>query len=251
MPFTAEHSLRCREDFPALSRTTQGLNLAYLDGPGGSQVPKIVIDTLGDFYATCNVNTHGNFWPSQEVDRRMAAAREALAAFLSLTAAAAGVPQIGAWITADQGAPNGVPIRDCATHHQIWAYAFESDTSGADLSITDTDHCNVTEGLTGTTQFAGGTFSNCQGLHHHRVKLLQDNGDGSSTTLCAGTDPKSGFLCSSDWNSDLSTSPPTNTTQCTVDGQQTSLRTQYANDGRHYGACANRVISAGSVGINN
>ena len=87
MPFTDEHSLRCRKDFPALSRTPQGLSLAYLDGPGGSQVPKVVIDALADFYATCNVNTHGNFWPSQEVDRRMAAARDALAAFLGAESA--------------------------------------------------------------------------------------------------------------------------------------------------------------------
>ena len=87
MPFIDEHSLRCRNDFPALSRTPQGLNLAYLDGPGGSQVPQIVIDTLGDFYATCNVNTHGNFWPSQEVDRRMTVAREVLAAFLGAESA--------------------------------------------------------------------------------------------------------------------------------------------------------------------
>jgi cysteine desulfurase family protein (TIGR01976 family) len=87
MPFTDEHSLRCRKDFPALSRTPQGLNLAYLDGPGGSQVPRVVIDALGDFYAACNVNTHGNFWPSQEVDRRMAAAREVLAAFLGAESA--------------------------------------------------------------------------------------------------------------------------------------------------------------------
>jgi cysteine desulfurase family protein (TIGR01976 family) len=82
MPFTSEHSLRCRNDFPALSRKPQGLTLSYLDGPGGSQVPKVVIDTLADFYATCNVNTHGKFWPSQEVDRRMDRAREVLAAFL-------------------------------------------------------------------------------------------------------------------------------------------------------------------------
>jgi cysteine desulfurase family protein (TIGR01976 family) len=82
MPFTSEHSLRCRADFPALSRTPQGLHLSYLDGPGGSQVPKVVIDTLADFYATCNVNTHGKFWPSQEVDRRMDMARSTLAAFL-------------------------------------------------------------------------------------------------------------------------------------------------------------------------
>ena len=67
-----------------LSRAERGragaLNLAFLDGPGGSQVPQAVIDAIGDFYATCNVNTHGNFWPSQEVDRRMDRAREVAAA---------------------------------------------------------------------------------------------------------------------------------------------------------------------------
>jgi cysteine desulfurase family protein (TIGR01976 family) len=82
MPFTSEHSLRCRSDFPSLSRKPLGLTLSYLDGPGGSQVPKAVIDALADFYATCNVNTQGRFWPSQEVDRRMDKAREVLAAFL-------------------------------------------------------------------------------------------------------------------------------------------------------------------------
>jgi cysteine desulfurase family protein (TIGR01976 family) len=87
MPFTSEHSLRCRNDFPALSRKPQGLTLSYLDGPGGSQVPKVVIDTLADFYATCNVNTHGKFWPSEEVDRRMDKAREALADFLGAESA--------------------------------------------------------------------------------------------------------------------------------------------------------------------
>ena len=82
MPFTTEHSVRCRNDFPALNRDSQGMKLAYLDGPGGSQVPRTVIDTMGDFYATCNVNTHGNFPPSQEVDRRMESARSVLATFL-------------------------------------------------------------------------------------------------------------------------------------------------------------------------
>jgi cysteine desulfurase family protein (TIGR01976 family) len=42
----------------------------------------MVIDAIADFYSTCNVNTHGKFWPSQEVDRRMDAARAAVAAFL-------------------------------------------------------------------------------------------------------------------------------------------------------------------------
>lgn len=79
MSFTAEHCTRSRRDFPALLRNPQ---LAFLDGPGGSQVPQTVVDTLADFYATCNVNTHGKFSPSEEVDRRMNAARETLAAFL-------------------------------------------------------------------------------------------------------------------------------------------------------------------------
>ncbi len=82
MAFTIEHSLRCRKDFPALTRDGQGPALAFLDGPGGSQVPRVVIDTIADVYRTCNVNTHGKFAPSQEVDRRMAAARRILAEFL-------------------------------------------------------------------------------------------------------------------------------------------------------------------------
>jgi cysteine desulfurase family protein (TIGR01976 family) len=85
MAFTAAHSIRCRKDFPALTRP--GTNFAFLDGPGGSQVPQVVIDTIGDFYATCNVNTHGQFWPSQEVDRRMDRAREVVAAFLGAESA--------------------------------------------------------------------------------------------------------------------------------------------------------------------
>jgi cysteine desulfurase family protein (TIGR01976 family) len=87
MAFTTAHSIRCRKDFPALARHVQGTTLAFLDGPGGSQVPQVVIDTIGDFYATCNVNTHGKFWPSQEVDRRMNRAREAVAAFLGAESA--------------------------------------------------------------------------------------------------------------------------------------------------------------------
>jgi cysteine desulfurase family protein (TIGR01976 family) len=87
MPFTSEHSLRCRKDFPALSRSPQGLKLAYLDGPAGSQVPQVVIDAFADVYTTCNVNTRGQFWPSQEVDRRLERAREVLAAFLGAESA--------------------------------------------------------------------------------------------------------------------------------------------------------------------
>jgi cysteine desulfurase family protein (TIGR01976 family) len=82
MAYTAEHSERSRKDFPALQRHGEGQELIFLDGPGGSQVPTPVIEAIEDFYSSCNVNTHGNFPPSREVDRRMQIARETLAAFL-------------------------------------------------------------------------------------------------------------------------------------------------------------------------
>jgi cysteine desulfurase family protein (TIGR01976 family) len=82
VPFTAAHSERCRRDFPSLQRLDQGREPAFLDGPGGSQVPAAVIEAVADSYRTCNVNVHGNFAPSREVDRRLHRAREALAAFL-------------------------------------------------------------------------------------------------------------------------------------------------------------------------
>jgi cysteine desulfurase family protein (TIGR01976 family) len=79
MAYTPEHCRRCRQDFPALARNPE---LVFLDGPGGSQVPRVVVEAIADVYASCNVNTHGNFAPSREVDRRMDNARSAVAAFL-------------------------------------------------------------------------------------------------------------------------------------------------------------------------
>ncbi len=82
MTYTAAHAARSREDFPALKQRQDGRELVFLDGPGGVQVPSAVIAAVSDLYATCNVNTHGAFAPSQEVDRRMQAARAAVADFL-------------------------------------------------------------------------------------------------------------------------------------------------------------------------
>jgi cysteine desulfurase family protein (TIGR01976 family) len=40
------------------------------------------VDAIADVYASCNVNTHGNFAASREVDRRMEVARSVVATFL-------------------------------------------------------------------------------------------------------------------------------------------------------------------------
>jgi cysteine desulfurase family protein (TIGR01976 family) len=56
--------------------------VAFLDGPGGTQVPQPVVDAIVDCYRNRNVNTHGNFQPSMELDTRMLEARCAVADLL-------------------------------------------------------------------------------------------------------------------------------------------------------------------------
>ncbi|HSY08826.1 MAG TPA: cysteine desulfurase-like protein [Steroidobacteraceae bacterium] len=80
--FGEAESLRCRGDFPSLRRRFGGQPVAFLDGPGGTQVPNAVIEAIADCYRNRNVNTHGNFPPSMELDERHLAARSAIADFL-------------------------------------------------------------------------------------------------------------------------------------------------------------------------
>jgi len=88
--FDEESCYRSRQDFPSLARKIDGHPIAYLDGPGGTQVPKPVLDAIIDCYHNRNVNTHGNFVPSAELDERVLEARCAVADLLG----AAGHEQI-------------------------------------------------------------------------------------------------------------------------------------------------------------
>jgi cysteine desulfurase family protein (TIGR01976 family) len=81
-PFTAADCARSRLDFPSLSRTVDGLPLAFLDGPAGTQVPEPVIAAMADYYRTSNANLHGEFPTSRETDRLLHDTRETVAAFL-------------------------------------------------------------------------------------------------------------------------------------------------------------------------
>jgi cysteine desulfurase family protein (TIGR01976 family) len=82
MPFTDADCERCRRDFPALERTLNGIPLAFLDGPAGTQVPNAVIDAIAGYYRTSNANTHGHFPTTRETDRLLLETRETVAAFL-------------------------------------------------------------------------------------------------------------------------------------------------------------------------
>ena len=71
-----------RSDFPALRRAQDGVPVAYLDGPGGTQVPQPVIDAMSDYLLHHNANTHWRYPTSEETDRLLDQAREIFGAFL-------------------------------------------------------------------------------------------------------------------------------------------------------------------------
>ena len=72
-----------RADFPSLKKQYNGYPLAYLDGPGGSQVPSAVINAISNYYKNSNANTHGFFITSMESDKIIEKTRQACAAFVN------------------------------------------------------------------------------------------------------------------------------------------------------------------------
>ncbi|MGI9086231.1 MAG: cysteine desulfurase-like protein [Chthoniobacterales bacterium] len=71
-----------RQHFPALARSLRGNPVAYFDGPGGTQVPRAVVEAMSDYLLNHNANTHWAFPTSEETDAIVAGARETLADFL-------------------------------------------------------------------------------------------------------------------------------------------------------------------------
>ena len=72
-----------RRDFPALDRKYEGHSVAYFDGPGGTQVPRQVVDAMSDYLYHHNANTHWLYPTSAETDEALDAARVALADFVN------------------------------------------------------------------------------------------------------------------------------------------------------------------------
>ena len=72
-----------RDHFPALGRRVNGEPVAYFDGPGGTQVPRAVVDAMSDYLYHHNANTHWAFPSSLETDEVISEARRAVADFLN------------------------------------------------------------------------------------------------------------------------------------------------------------------------
>src|SRR5262249_13659730 len=72
-----------RAAFPALEPVHRSHRVAYFDGPGGTQVPRAVVEAMADYLLHHNANTHWAFPTSAETDSALAEARRTLAEFLN------------------------------------------------------------------------------------------------------------------------------------------------------------------------
>jgi cysteine desulfurase family protein (TIGR01976 family) len=75
-----------RAQFPALAQTVNGHPAAFLDGPGGTQVPQRVIEAISNYLSRDNANTGGAYATSRNTDAMLAEARAAMADFLNCAA---------------------------------------------------------------------------------------------------------------------------------------------------------------------
>ena len=81
-PVTALDLAYVRSQFPSLAQTVNGHPAAFLDGPGGTQVPQRVIDAIANYLRRDNANTGGAYSTSRHTDAMIAEARAAMADFL-------------------------------------------------------------------------------------------------------------------------------------------------------------------------
>ena len=70
-----------RSQFPSFAEKVNGHPAAYLDGPGGTQVPQRVIDAISNYLNHSNANTNGAYATSFRTNETIAGARAAMADF--------------------------------------------------------------------------------------------------------------------------------------------------------------------------
>ncbi len=115
-----------RGQFPALEKEIRGVPVAFLDGPGGTQVPKRVIDGITSYLVNHNANEGGLFSTSEETDRILNESRAIFGTYLGCCA--------------DEIAIGTNSTTNCF----MLAFALKKDLRpGDEIIITDLDHlCN-------------------------------------------------------------------------------------------------------------
>src|SRR5690348_5531925 len=75
-----------REQFPSLRLQVNGRPAAFLDGPGGTQVPQRVIDAVSNYFLQSNANVGAAYLTSERNDAMLAEAHRAVADLLGCDA---------------------------------------------------------------------------------------------------------------------------------------------------------------------
>lgn len=78
-----ELSAYVRKQFPAMKREVDGYPVAYLDGPGGYQVPESVIDAVTDYLINMNANVGHQFETAENTSCMIQNARSIFADFFN------------------------------------------------------------------------------------------------------------------------------------------------------------------------
>ncbi len=140
-----------RASFPALARKHNNQPVAYFDGPGGTQVPRQVVEAMNDYLYNHNANTHWAYPTSEETDAALAEARQTCADLLN---ASPGEIAFGANMTT-------------LTFHLARALGLQYG-SGDEIIVTELDHhANVAPWQRLTVE---------RGVRVKTVKLLTETG---------------------------------------------------------------------------
>jgi len=144
-----------RSQFPALERTHNGFPVAYFDGPGGTQVPRAVVEAMTDYLYNHNANTHWAYPTSNETDRIIDGSRQAFADFFN-------------------AAPNEIVFGQnmtSLTFHLARALA-RRFTAGDEIVVTELDHHSNVD-----------TWSSVEQDHGIKIRVLPMNTESGQLDL--------------------------------------------------------------------
>lgn len=140
-----------RAQFPSLTREVGGRPVAWLDGPGGTQVPHRVIDRVVAYYKHSNSNIDGHFAAALETEQLIDSARDAVGDLLG--ADPAGIAFGGSMTTLNFALAHAV-ARTCSPGDRIVGTELDHEGNVSPWLQVARDHgleVDVARGTTGGT----------------------------------------------------------------------------------------------------
>jgi cysteine desulfurase family protein (TIGR01976 family) len=136
-----------RSRFPSLDRRDDSHAAAFLDGPGGTQVPKAVIDAMASPLRDGVSNLGGGFGPSDDAERITADARAAMGRMLGAEPAAISFGQnmtsltfaMSRALARNWGQGDAVVVTSLDHDANFSPWVMAADDSGAEIRVAEFD----------------------------------------------------------------------------------------------------------------